>query len=242
MFAGQRRRVPRLRGLTLPTPGSYTGHTFAAPAEAAAPTFPIPAMTKRLLALPALLLALSGCGVRYKYDYASEPDPRRLEYVIGVSDQLSIQVWKNPDLSGDVTVRPDGTITLPLIGDLTADRKTPTELRNEIARHLAKYLRGEGAEVTVAVTTVNSYSFMVSGNVERPGVYTAQKYVTVLEAIQLAGGPNRFASPRKTKLFRRPTGPGAKARTVPIDYASLVDGSRPEANLALFPGDQIYVP
>jgi polysaccharide export outer membrane protein len=188
-----------------------------------------------------LALLWTACGVHYNYDYKSEPDPRRLEYVIGVADQLSIQVWKNPELSRDVTVRPDGTITLPLVGDLTANGKTPSELKDEITRQLSKYLRGEGADVTVAVSSVNSYSFTVSGNVERPGVFTAQKYVTVLEAVQLAGGPNRFASPKKTKLFRR-GGRDGKPRVIPIDYPSIVDGSRPEADLALFAGDQIYVP
>lgn len=193
-------------------------------------------------AIPALLLALGACRatVRHDYDYTKEPDPRRSEYVIGVSDQLSIRVWKTPDLSTEATVRPDGTITMPLLGDLTADGLTPSQLKEEIARQLAKYVRDEGAVVTIAVTAANSYSFTVSGNVEHPGVFTAKKYVTVLEAMQLAGGPNRFASPRETKLFRRDR--AGKVRAVPIDYPAVLDGSLPEANLALLSGDQLYVP
>jgi polysaccharide export outer membrane protein len=189
---------------------------------------------------PALLVLLSACGATMRYDYSKEPDPRRSEYVIGVSDRLNIRVWKTPDLSTEVTVRPDGTITMPLIGDLTADGRTPSQLRDEISRQLSRFVRDEGAVVTIAVTGVNSYSFTISGNVERPGVFTSQKYVTVLEAMQLAGGPNRFASPKETKLLRR--GLGGKLRTIPINYLAVLEGTQPEANLALMAGDQLYVP
>jgi polysaccharide export outer membrane protein len=189
-----------------------------------------------------LIALLPACRAHAPYDYTKEPDPRQREYVIGPSDQLSIQVWRNAELSREVTVRPDGTVTLPLIGDLAADGRTPTELRDEITKQLAKFVKVEGAVVTVAVTAVNSYSFTVSGNVERPGVYSAQKYVTVLEAIQLAGGPNRFASPGDTRLSRRPTARGAKPRIIPIDYPRLLQGQQPEANLVLLSGDQLYVP
>ena len=200
------------------------------------------------IALRALLLFQVVCSlfqvacstVRRDFPYAQEPDPRHSEYVIGVADRLSVAVWKNADLSGDVTVRPDGTITLPLIGDLTADGKTPSQLRQELAQKLARFLRDEGAVVTVAVTGVASYSVTVSGNVMSPGVFPSQKYLTVLEAMQLAGGPNRFASPRDTKLMRRQ--PGGKLREIPIDYLAVLDGSQPEANLALFAGDRLYVP
>jgi polysaccharide biosynthesis/export protein len=192
--------------------------------------------------LPVLLLSLAACATSPGYDYRKEPDPNLMEYLIGPSDLLSIRVWKNPDVSSDVTVRPDGTITLPLIGDLTAVGRTPTELQDEITTQLGTYLKGEGLVVSVAVAAANSYNFTVSGNVERPGVYSSQRYVTVLEAIQLAGGPNRFASPSDTKLFRRLKRTSAKTRTIPIDYPSVLDGSHPEANLFLLPGDQLYVP
>lgn len=195
-------------------------------------------MTRTLAALMALLSACAAPAI--KYDYSIEPDPRRSEYVIGVSDALSVQVWRNPEVSRDAIVRPDGTITLPLIGDLEASGRTPSQLREAIRVRLAKFVRDEGAIVTVAVTSVNSYGFTVAGNVERPGVYTSQKYVTVLEAVQLAGGPNRFASPRKTVLLRR-DGAG-RVRTIPINFPAVLRGEQPEANLALLAGDQVYVP
>jgi polysaccharide export outer membrane protein len=192
-------------------------------------------------ALLALLALLGACATaRHDYDYSKEVDPRKNEYVIGVSDRLAVQVWRNPDLSRDVTVRPDGTITMPLIGDVAAAGKTPTELKNEITRELGRYVRDDTLAVTVAVTAVNSYSFTVSGNVIAPGVFVSQKYVTVLDAIQLAGGPNRFASPADTQLMRRDK--DGKLRTIPINYLTILDGSYPEANLTIIAGDQIYVP
>lgn len=192
--------------------------------------------------LPVLLVSLVACATTPSHDYRGEPDPFLTEYVIGPSDQLSIRVWKNPDVSSEVTVRPDGTITLPLIGDLFAVGRTPTALQEEITKQLGNYLKGEGLVVSVAVSAANSYTFTVSGNVERPGVFSSPRYLTVLEAIQLAGGPNRFASPSGTKLFRRLNRTSAKTRTIPIDYPRVVDGSQPEANLILVAGDQLYVP
>ena len=188
-----------------------------------------------------LFAILSACASgRSGYDYRKEPDPRRSEYVIGVADRLSVLVWKNPELSREVTVRPDGTITVPLVGDIAAEGLTPSALKDEISRQLARYVRDEGAVVTVVVAEVNSYSFTVMGNVEKPGVFTAKKYMTVLEAIQLAGGPSRFASTSDMKLIR--TDRKGKQRTIPINYPAVLDGSQPEANLALLAGDQLYVP
>jgi polysaccharide export outer membrane protein len=185
------------------------------------------------------LLVLAACGGSVPhYDYAKEPDPRRSEYVIGVPDHLTIRVWKNPDLSTDVIVRPDGTITLPLLGDLVAAGRTPSQLRTEIQHQLANFIRDESAVVTVAVTGVASYSFTVAGNVEHPGVFSAQKYITVLDAVQMAGGPNRYAG-SEVRLYRQDkTG----QRIIPIDYRAVQEGKQPDANLALLPGDQLYVP
>jgi len=190
--------------------------------------------------LVCMALLGSACGTLHRYDYSGEPDPRKSEYVIGVADALSIQVWKNPELSKDVTVRPDGTITLPLIGDLKADGRTPSQLRDEVTRQLTKFVRGEGVVVTIAVTGVNSYRFTISGNVAQAGVFSSNRYLTVLEAIQLAGGPSRFASPRKMRLYRQ--GRDGVTRVIPLDYEALLSGAQPEANLPLLAGDHIYVP
>jgi polysaccharide export outer membrane protein len=184
-------------------------------------------------------LAACGSGAVIQYDYAKEVDPRRTEFIIGIADQLAIRVWKNNELSTEAVVRPDGTITMPLVGDISADGKTPTQLRQEITKLLGNYVRDD-AVVTVAVTAINSYSFTVSGNVEHPGIFHSTKYVTVFDAVQLAGGPNRFSSPRETKLYRRDR--KGNMRIIPIDYNAVAEGKEPLANLALLAGDRIDVP
>jgi polysaccharide biosynthesis/export protein len=186
------------------------------------------------------LLFLAGCPSPVIYDYSKEPDPRRSEFVIGVSDQLRITVWKNPELSAEGRVRPDGSITMPLIGDIVAAGKTGTQLKNEITQKLASYVRDQGAVVSVAVVDVQSYRFTVSGNVERAGSFTSKNYVTVQEAVAMAGGINRFGSTDGVVLVR--TWGGGTPRRIPIDYAAVVAGTRPEANIVILPGDTIIVP
>lgn len=190
--------------------------------------------------IAAVALAACGSNPAVRYDYSQEPDPRKTDFVIGVSDHLAIKIWKNPDLSSDVIVRPDGTITMPLIGELPAAGLTPKQLRDEVTQQLANYVKDEGAVVTVAVTAVNSYSYTVAGNVEHAGTFRSDKYVTVIEAISQAGGPNKYASPSQLKLIR--VDRDGKTRLIPIDYEGLMKGRRTEANLALMPGDQLYMP
>ncbi len=184
-------------------------------------------------------LALAGCGgAGARYNYRGEPDPRQREYVIGVADALKITVWKNPELSAEVRVRPDGTITMALIGDIQAAGHTPTDLRREITRRLTAYLRDEHAVVTIAVAEVNSYRFTVSGNVEHGGVFTSRYYVTVAEAVALAGGLNKYASPHAVVIVRSE----GKARRIPIDYDRIAAGEHQDENLPLLPGDTVFVP
>jgi polysaccharide export outer membrane protein len=194
-------------------------------------------------AIAALMLAgtLAGCPTPQPYfNYAAEPDPRKNGFLLGPSDVLKVNVWHNPDLSGDAVVRPDGTITLPLVGDIPAAGRTPTDVRNEITTRLKAYIKDDSAIVTVAVSAVNSYRFVVSGNVEKPGSYNANHYASVSEAITLAGGPNRFASPEETVIIR--TGPDGKVRRIPVDSTGILKGKHPEQDLVILPGDTVYVP
>lgn len=197
----------------------------------------------RTLALACLLFATiagaAGCP-SINYDYSKEPDPRKHEFVLGASDALRITVWKNPELSTDARIRPDGTITMPLVGDVQAAGKTPGQLRDEIGKRLSTYVKDEGSVVTIAVTEVNSYRFTISGNVERGGVFTSRHFVTVLEAVALAGGLNRFASPKRLVLIR--TEPGQPPRRIPLDYDRVASGNYPEENLVMMAGDTLFVP
>jgi polysaccharide export outer membrane protein len=172
------------------------------------------------------------------YDYSKEPDPRRTEFVVGVADTLKVTVWKNSDLSTEAKVRPDGTITLPLIGDLQAAGRTPAQLRAEITSKLSAFVK-EDAVVTIAITEVNSYRFTVSGNVEHAGVIAAKYYVTVAEAIALAGGLNKFASQHKLVVVRTDAN---GLRRIPIDYDRIASGDHPEENLVLLSGDTLFAP
>src|SRR5262245_32483961 len=125
-------------------------------------------------------LCLSGCGpsIYETYEYSKEYDPRKHEYVIGVADQISISVYHRPDRSAQGTVRPDGVITMPLVGDLIVAGKTPTQVRDEMKKKLSAYVK-EDAVINVSVTGFNSYRFTVAGNVNRAGSFTQKYYVTV---------------------------------------------------------------
>lgn len=185
--------------------------------------------------------ALLACGPTIpSYEYHKEPDPRTEEFVLGVSDAIRINVWKNPQLSTEVTVRPDGTITMPLVGDIVAAGKSPTQLRQEIEKRVSNFVKLEGSEITIAVVAVNSYKFTVSGEIVRPGVFNSTSYVTIAEAIALAGGFTRFAKRNKMILMRR--GDDGKIRRIPIVYDVVADGSHPEMNLVIIAGDSLHVP
>jgi polysaccharide export outer membrane protein len=192
----------------------------------------------RTLTVWIVSLTMLGCGPA-AYDYSKEPDPRKHEFVIGASDALKITVWKNPDLSCDAKVRPDGTITMPLIGDVRAADRTPGQLKEEIARRLSSYIKDDTAAISIAVTEVNSYRFTVSGNVEHGGIFTSKYYVTVAEAIALAGGLNKFANPGKLVVVRRDR---EGLRRIPIDYSRISSGEHPEENLVLIAGDNLFSP
>jgi len=195
----------------------------------------------RLLLLVALAV-VAACGIKVpNYDYAQEPDPRNMEYVLGVGDDITINVWENPGLTTEGTIRPDGTITMPLIGDIKASGETPTSLKGLIKEKLATFVKVEGSEITVQVRGANSYRFTVSGEVIRPGVYNQTYYVTVAEAVALAGGFTRFAKKNEMVLMRRDSTTG-EVRRIPLVYDLLASGRRPDMNIVVLAGDSLYVP
>lgn len=190
----------------------------------------------------AFVLATASCSATIPdYDYSKEPDPRKSEYILGVADGLDINVWKNSELSTRVTIRPDGTITMPLIGDLPAAGRTPTELKRDIKTELSKYIELEGVEITIAVTNVASYHFTVSGEVNQPGIFNANRYMSIAEAIAMAGGLTRFAKQDEVVLMRRDPRTG-EIRRIPIAYGLIASGKRPDMNLVLLTGDSLHVP
>lgn len=194
------------------------------------------------ICLVVLALVLAACGPTLpNYDYSQEPDPRNQEWVLGVGDDITINVWENPGLTTEATIRPDGNVTMPLVGDLRAVGETPTSLKEKIKAKLADFVKLQGSEITVALRGANSYRFTVSGEVTRPGMQSLGYFVTVSEAIALAGGFTRFAKRNEMVLQRRDPKTNT-VRTIPLAYDALVGNKRPEMNIVILAGDSLYVP
>ena len=172
------------------------------------------------------------------YADAARESPIGKPYVIGVEDVVRVSVWKSQDLSADASVRPDGTITVPFVGELQAAGRTAAELQKEVAQRVETIVRD--AAVTVSVVEVNSYRFTVAGNVERPGLFTSRAYVTVSQALALAGGPNRYGATDEVVIVR--TAGGRGVRRIPVNYDAILSGKSPEQDIVLLAGDAVRVP
>src|SRR2546427_4186697 len=161
------------------------------------------------------------------------------DYIIGPEDVLEISVWKNQDLSKVVAVRPDGRISLPLIGEVNAVGKTPAQLTEEISAKLKEYK--ENPQVSIVVKEVNSYSVFVLGEVAKPGRYLLKSKTTLLQGITIAGGFTQMAARNKLVVFRfRVNGSGEEKIKASYDDIVLRDGSL--QNIELKPGDTLVVP
>jgi polysaccharide export outer membrane protein len=161
------------------------------------------------------------------------------DYIIGPEDVLDITVWRNADLSKVVAVRPDGRISLPLIGDVVAVGKTPTQLTEEIAAKLKEFK--ENPSVSIMVQQVNSYAIYILGEVARPGKYPLKSKTTLLQGITIAGGFTPVAARNKLVVFRfGENGAGEEKLKASYDDIVLRDGSK--QNIELKPGDTVVVP
>jgi polysaccharide export outer membrane protein len=158
-------------------------------------------------------------------------------YVVGTGDVLQILVWKEPELTREVSVRLDGRITLPLLGDVVAAGRTPTDLGAELTRHLTRFV--EAPLVTVAVAQANSTRIYVLGQVKTPGVFPLGGRMTVLQALALAGGFTEFAKTERILIIRDE--PGLRAPFT-INLKKLESDNDLSQNVALKPGDTIVVP
>ncbi|HEV2178523.1 MAG TPA: polysaccharide biosynthesis/export family protein [Terriglobia bacterium] len=194
------------------------------------------------------LLLLSGLALapplqaRRKHD-AKNPAPGKpsasapANYVINAGDVLEIQVWKEPDISKAVPVRPDGKISLPLIDDVQASGLTAMDLTAAITEKLKKFITDP--QVTVIVTQVNSQHIFITGEVNRGGTYPLLPGMTALEALASAGGFTPFASLKKIYVLRQENG---KQVRYPFNYKKVLKGKDPGDNIILKPGDTIVVP
>lgn len=169
---------------------------------------------------------------------ADEPQASNVppDYVIGADDTLHISVWKEPDLSETLPVRPDGKISMPLLNDITAAGLTPLQLRDEITEKLKKYV--SDPRVTIVVTGMNSRRIFVTGEVSHTGPMTLLPHMTMLQALSQAGF-TQFANLKGIYLLRNQNGKQVK---LPFNYKDVVKGNHPEQNIELKPGDTIVVP
>jgi polysaccharide biosynthesis/export protein len=210
---------------------------------------------KWIAIVPVLAAATLLCTAQdKKTTAATDPDPRAKatqptnrpdnswidakSYVIGEADVLDIDVWKEKEISRQIPVRPDGKISLPLIGEIQAAGLTPLQLQDDITKDLKSYI--DNPEVTVIVDSPVSHQFNIVGQVARPGTYPLTESMTVLDAIAEAGGFRDFA--KKSKIYvLRPVQGGIRVR-IPFDYKKVIRGSNLQENVPLKPGDTIVVP
>lgn len=167
-----------------------------------------------------------------------QPQPAQVlsSYKLTPGDILEIMVWKEEDLHKQVVIAPDGTVSLPLVETLNAAGKTTTELKQLITEKLTSYISDPA--VTVSLLKNEGNSIFVIGKVNRPGQYTANRYIDVLQAISLAGGLTVFAKESSIHVLRR-TSAGIKVFN--FDYEEVLDGEKLDQNILLEPGDTVTV-
>lgn len=197
----------------------------------------------RWIGSSAFALIVAGCATAPPEPATAGQSAAYIEgdYRIGVDDRVQVSVWRNPELSVTVPVRPDGKISVPLVGDVEAGGRPPIEVAESIKRQLSSYIRDPN--VVVTVTEIRSNEFLsrvrVTGAVRTPRSMPYRQGMTVLDAVLEAGGLNDFASPNRTKLYRKLKG---KTEVFDIELGDILNKGRLETDLSLRPGDVITVP
>ena len=198
----------------------------------------------RFVLITACALLVSGCATKSVDDFQkvaanySAPDG---EYKVGVDDRLQISVWRNPDLSLTVPVRPDGMVSMPLIGDVQAGGRTPNQIAEAIRQKLSLYIRDPN--VTVIPIELRSHEFLsrvrITGAVRAARSIPYRQGMTVLDAVLEAGGLSDFAAPNRAKLYRKIDN---RTEVLNIDLGDILNKGKLETNVILVPGDIITIP
>jgi polysaccharide export outer membrane protein len=191
------------------------------------------------LVLLCLLCSCAKVVVQQPFDISAEPQSGD-DYQLGPGDVLEVLVWKNADLSKVVTVRPDGRISLPLIGDVEATGLTADQVKEIISGKLTEYYK-EPPTVSIIVQQANSYVIYITGEVQRPAQYQVKRGTTFLQAIALAGGFTPFASTNDIVVLRNGN-ESKKQIALPIRYKDIISGRNLGNNMLLKPGDTIVIP
>jgi polysaccharide export outer membrane protein len=187
-----------------------------------------------------IVCGATGCveeQVSYKVDMVPPG-----EFLLGPEDVLIVTVWKNQDLSREVVIRPDGMISMPLIGEVPAANVTSNNLAKRISDRLTEYMASP--IVSVQLKEVNSYFIYVLGEVTKPGKYPLKSYANVMQGISLAGGFTPFASKNKMKVLRATTNDSSDQHQIeiPVQYDNILKGNATLGNFYLRSGDVIVVP
>ena len=192
------------------------------------------------LLLGLALLPALGCAPRMSSTVEAQAAAAQVvedKYQLGPDDVIEISVWKEPDLTKQIVVRPDGKISYPLIGEVQASGKTVKQMKEEISKRLEKFVTD--AQVTVILLKTQYYKIYVIGKVNRPGEFLVGRPANVMQALAMAGGLTPFASPSKIVIIRKI---GNTEQTYPFDYKSVSTGDFMEQNITLVPGDVVVVP
>lgn len=160
-----------------------------------------------------------------------------VDYVVGTEDVLGVVFWRDTEMSGDVTVRPDGRITLPLLGEIQAAGLKPDVLKDQVQKAAGKYIND--ANVTIVVRQINSRKVFITGEVTTPGAYPLIGPRTVMQLIAVAGGLTEYADAKNITIMRTE---GAQTRSFKFNYRDVSKGKGLEQNIPLLPGDTVVVP
>lgn len=202
-------------------------------------------LTNLILLLGVGVLVLSGCASNQIDEFNKSAEGftsyTEGEYRIGVDDVVQVNVWRNADLSVSVPVRPDGMISVPLIGDVQAGGRTSTEVAETIRQKLSQYIRDPNVAVILAALRSHDYlsRIRVTGAVRQPRSMPFRQGMTVLDAVLDAGGVNDFAAPNRTKLYRKIN---SRTEVLNVELGDVLNKGRLETNVQLVPGDVITVP
>ncbi len=158
-------------------------------------------------------------------------------FVLGPGDVIEISVWKDPDLTRQIIVQPDGYISFPLIGELKAAGQTVSQVRKEVTKRLSDYM--SNPNVTVTPVKIESYKVYVIGKVNKPGMFIVLPSVTVLQALSMAGGTNPFADLGDIAIIRHTASGETK---IDFDYNEVASGKNLQQNIELQSGDVVLVP
>lgn len=196
---------------------------------------------RRVLALTCVLAcaALAGCATQRPLSAPAETSPE-VDYLIGPGDSISINVWRNPEVSQTVPVRPDGKITAPLVEDLPASGKTPSQLARDIEKALARYIQQPAVSVIVnGFVGTYDQQIRVIGQAAKPQSLPYRRDMSLMDVLIAVGGVTEFAAGNRASIVRKVDG---KQEKLPVRLSDLIKDGDISANVRMWPGDILIIP